>query len=150
MTFEGSAAAPTITISGSGFGVEPPATSNAELPNLGLDYGTSLHLTDRTNVPLFDAGYDDPAHGYHDLLGLIVLSYSDDEITFTLGSNYGNSEALFSVLQFNPGDQFTTYVRDASFSGTVEYAPEPGFAGVVGIGVVWLVKRYRLLQSKKA
>ncbi len=143
VTFSGSAADPTVTIYGSGFGSEPVATSQADYPYTGLDYGTNLHITDRSNVPMFDAGYDDPSHGAHDLLGLIVTSYSENLISYTFGSNYGITAALYSILQLNQRDTFTAYAAGASFDGTVDYAPEPGSLGLSSIALAVLLAFYR-------
>ena len=111
----------------------------------GLDFGTSLHITDPSTTPLFDAGYDDPSHGYHDILGLFVLNYSDNEITYRLGSNYATFNSPLSPLQFSEGDIYTVYVNGASFTGVVDYVPEPFTGAMLAIGLTAVLSFRRLL-----
>ncbi len=142
VTFTGSVAGPTITIQGSDFGPTPASTALALYNNTGLDYGTVLHITDTTN-PLFDAGYDQPAAGFHDTIGLTNLTYTDTLISYQLGSVYNTYPA-----QFNVGDDYTVHVGSVAYSGVVTYnqavTPEPSSVVLIATGIAGLLLALRL------
>ena len=114
VSFSGTPAAPTITVSGSGFGTKAglgtpnPASSTQNCsPATGDDdYGTNLYLRD----PHFVAGLGPPALA---AVGVRISSYSPTRIVFTLGSCYGHNGWTIA-----PGDGYTMNVLGASFSGT--------------------------------
>ena len=139
--FAGSVADPTITIQGYNFGLAPASTALALYNNTGLDYGTVLHITDTTN-PLFDAGYDQPAAGFHDTIGLTNLNYTDTAISYQLGSVYTTYPA-----QFNVGDSYTVHVGSAAYSGVVAYSqavtPEPSSIVLFATGIAGLLLAFR-------
>ena len=134
--FSGDAINPTVTVYGSGFGGAPASTALAYSGYTGLDYGTNLHVTDRTTNPLFDAGYDNPSAGFHDIIGLINLAYSDTVISFNLGSIYTSG---FYPLHFNEGDTYTVQVGNNSFTGKVAYTPEPSAFELFATGGIGLI-----------
>ncbi len=125
---------PTITINGSGFGSALPepivsrpvgSGSYAGQTFTGNDYPCGvLSLT----YPGAEAGQAGPAStGYvcptdgqvhYDYLGLLVTSYSDSQIQFTLGSFYG----LHTPGALDSGTQFTITVAGVACSGTVSYS----------------------------
>ena len=146
VTFTGSIADPTITIDGSNFGSTPLPTALALYGNTGLDYGTVLHITDTTN-PLFDAGYDQPAAGLHDIIGLINLTYTDTSISYQMGSVYANY-----AEQFNVGDDFTVHVGSSAYSGVIDYnqavTPEPSSLVLLATGGAGLLfaARFRAMR----
>ena len=141
ITFTGSATGPTVTIDGSGFGVEPAGTlvSTYVPPYTGTDYGTSLWIHDNTG---FTAGRSIPGTEF-DYIGLLVSSYTDTEIVLTLGSAY----PLYG--EFVQGDAFTASVDGVTFSGDVNYVtadpvPEPASILIFGTGLAalgWRRKR---------
>ena len=50
---------------------------------------------------------------------MIISSYSDTQVVYSLGSCYGQNGWIF-----DPGDSYTMYVLGASYSGTVAFPPE--------------------------
>ncbi len=113
VTFSGSVASPTITVTGSGFGTE--AGLGSPLPGgcggafTGSDYLNTLNLRDNTGA--WQAG--SAAGG--NCIGLLISSYSNSKIVFTLGSFYAVAYDL------NQGDSFTMSLLGTSFSGIVSY-----------------------------
>ena len=149
VSFSGDAAEPTITVFGSGFEPEPAVSSNADAGYTRQDFGTDLHIG-VTHPTLWDAGYDNPGLGAHDLIGLIILSYSDTSITYQLGSFY-SGVYIPDGIKLSQGDNFTVYVNDASMSGTVGYdAPEPWSAGLMGAGLLVAALWRRLSQRTQS
>jgi hypothetical protein len=124
----GSLSSPTVTVTGQGFGTEsalgaaqdpaayfPPGASVCS-GNLGNDYGANLYLQDTSANWNAGEGGTPTANG--DQIGLVISSYSDTKIVFTLGSCY-------SFYRLSAGDAYTMNVLGASYSGTVEYASPP-------------------------
>ena len=123
VTFGGTQAAPTITVSGSGFGTEsdigtPNAASDTQgcSPATGYDYGTNMYIYDETDPTYFVAGLGPPNLA---AVGVNITTYTDSEIVFTPGSCYGQNGWTFA-----PGDNFTMYVLSGQYSGNVSYPTE--------------------------
>lgn len=138
VTFSVGPANPTIQINGLGFNPQPSPDQLGFPGFIGNDYGNQLYLNDLTNDPAsFGAGFDGPAGS--DTIGLIILSYTDQEITYQLGTDYRFSYYPSHVYGLNSGDAFTVGVHGASFSGIVAYnsaVPEPASAILVAISFV--------------
>ncbi|HXB72404.1 MAG TPA: SUMF1/EgtB/PvdO family nonheme iron enzyme [Candidatus Acidoferrales bacterium] len=117
--FKGSPASPTVLINGQGFTPQPAATSIANAGHTGNDYGTSLYIADSTGSTQFHAGYEGPSE--HDSIGLVISTYNDSLVSYTLGSSYGSYYYPNHIFQLNEGDSFTVYVRNGTFSGSVHY-----------------------------
>jgi hypothetical protein len=115
----GSVNAPTVTISGSGFGTVANLGSGEAACGsspTGLDYGNNFLFTDTTDG--WNAGEGSPTY---DCIGVIIQSYSNEEVVFTFGSDYGVYRLGSGVALLSSGDQFTMTLLGASFSGTAEY-----------------------------
>ena len=107
VTIEGTPAAPTITVSGSAFGtISDLGTPTAACGGTGSDYGDSFYFMDG-----FGAG-----QGPGDCIGVLISSYTANQIVFTFGSGYGNPS--FGAL-IKDGDSFSMTVLGATFNGTV-------------------------------
>ena len=107
VTFTGTPADPTITVTGSGFGSSPPigTPETCQSGDTGDDYGSSgLWFSDATQGG-WTAGQDG------DCIGLIVSSWSSGQVVFGFGNEYANYPAIQS------GDQIEVGVQGATFSG---------------------------------
>ena len=107
VTFTGTSADPTITVTGSGFGAGPPIGSpqTCQSGDTGDDYGSSgLWFSDATQGG-WTAGQDG------DCIGLIVSAWSGSQVVFGFGNEYANYPAIQS------GDQIEVDVQGATFSG---------------------------------
>ncbi len=108
VAFTGSAANPTVTISGSNLGSEPSggppgcSTTGQNFP------GNSLTFNDSTG------GWTAGTGG--DCIGLVVSSYTNSQIVYTFGSGYNE----FGTA--NSGDAYGLTVQGVTFSGTVAYS----------------------------
>ena len=119
--FSDTAAAPTVTITGTGFGTQanlgpptPASTCSGSSSSTGDDYaGSNLHLSEWTGK--WSAGEGPPSAC--DYYGVLISHYSTVQIVFTLGSEYPTDGTL------EVGDSFTMHVLGAVFSGTVASAP---------------------------
>lgn len=129
---------PTIQINGFDFNPQPSPDELGFPGFIGNDYGNQLYLIDLTNDPAsFGAGADGPTG--RDTIGLIILSYTDQQITYQLGTDYEFSYYPSHVYGLNTGDAFTVGVHGATFSGIVAYSsavPEPASAILVAISFV--------------
>jgi len=114
MTFTGSSSSPTITIDGTGFGLEswlgPPSTPCGGTDTTGSNYGENFYLVDATG---WIAGVG--PQPICNFLGLHIESYSPTQIVFTYGSSYPDYGSL------NSGDGATVHVLGTEFSTTVAY-----------------------------
>ncbi len=127
VTYAGTPAAPTVTVWGSGFGTE--ADLGTPVPayggGTGSDYGNQFYLIDG-----FGAGEGDGPFG--DFVGLNISSYSDNQITFTFGSQY----ATYGPV--NQGDTVSVTVLGTTFNGTASFASHaqgpPPYAYVANYG----------------
>ena|GEM_PF-729541 len=113
VSFSGSVSSPTITVSGSGFGVQADL-GNPQPPGLcggtGSDYNNdAFFLTDNTHS--WAAGV-----GPGDCVGVSISSYTNNQIVFTLGSYYTTINDHLAE-----GDSFSMTVLGSAFTGTVSY-----------------------------
>jgi YVTN family beta-propeller protein len=124
VTFGGTPASPTITVWGSGFGSESdlgtpqPAGGTSDCvypPYTGSDYTNNLYFAE--NSQGWTAGQGSGGGG--DCVGLLISSYSDNQITFGLGSGY----TLAGYGQVHNGDSYALTVLGATLSGTVAFPP---------------------------
>jgi len=118
---------PTITVSGTGFGTAPTATFLGFPGFTGFDYGKALYITDFSPTHGFDAG-GDAGENLRDLIGLVILNYTDNQVQFQLGSDYAQFYLPNNIYSLSIGDPYTVVVNGASFSGTVGstgVTPEP-------------------------
>jgi hypothetical protein len=130
VTFERLKDAGVVIVRGSGFG-SPPAPNPSYRPTpprgnappygcsatgkVGWDYGTQLWISfKRPGAPLWSAGRYRPALQELDCVGIIILEYTPQRVTFRLGSGY-----RFFHFQIKPGDRFTVSVRGAVKRGSV-------------------------------
>jgi hypothetical protein len=107
VTFTGTSADPTITVTGSGFGSSPPigTPETCQAGDTGDDYGSSgLWFSDATQ-----GGWTAGQAG--DCIGLIVTSWSSGQVVYGFGNEYANYPAIQS------GDQVEVDVQGATFSG---------------------------------
>ena len=107
VTFTGTSADPTITVTGSGFGSSPPIGSpeTCQSGDTGDDYGSSgLWFSDATQ-----GGWTAGQAG--DCIGLIVSSWSGSQVVYGFGNEYANYPAI------QPGDQVEVDVQGATYSG---------------------------------
>ena len=75
-----------------------------------------MYIYDETDPSYFVAGLGPPNLA---AVGVIITTYTDSEIVFTLGSCYGQNGWVFA-----PGDNFTMYVLGAQYSASVSYPTE--------------------------
>jgi hypothetical protein len=117
VSFGGDAASPVVTISGSHFGATKASLGSPQAAGgcggSGSDYGNNLYLFDST------AGWT-AGQGPGDCIGLLISSYSDTKIVFTLGSSYASLG-----YSLNEGDAFELTVLGATRSGTATYPEGP-------------------------
>ncbi len=108
VNFTGTAADPTVTITGSNLGTEPPG-SPAGCGTTGDNFpGSSLTFNDTTG------GWGAGTGG--DCIGLVVSSFSRSQIVYQFGSGYNTYGTA------NSGDAFNVTVQGATYSGTVTYS----------------------------
>ena len=131
----GTEQAPSITVTGSGFGADvsalgPPSGLPLGACGTGFNYGSNFIFTDSSRS--WEAG-----HAPGDCVGVLISSYTDTQIVFTFGSYYPNYLLV-------GGDAFTMDVLGGSFSGTVPEivrASNPPVVATVSPGhdAVWAV-----------
>jgi len=109
-----------VTVTGHGFGATPPAgtsnnsTSCGNYTNNGEDYGASnLQFVDTGN---FEAGGGVPPSG--DCVGLIVQSWSTDQVVFQFGNAYHGYDRWYITA----GDQYTVSLSNLHYAGTVSFS----------------------------
>jgi len=112
----GDVESPTVTVSGSGFATIANLGSAGGSCGTGNDYGDHFVFIDETQY--WSAGEGSPAF---DCIGVIIQSYSNTEVVFTFGSQYGVYRIGNGVALLSSGDQFTMGLLGASLSGTAEY-----------------------------
>jgi hypothetical protein len=152
VSFAGGPMNPTITVEGSGFGVEPTRLTLAYPGYTGYDYGNVFFLNDFAPTRGYDWGAGRGVIlGMRDLIGIDVVSYSDTQIVFLLGSTYSSYYYPLGLYQLNSGDGFRMVLRDGSYTGTVSFVPEPGtiigmLTGLLPFGAL-LMKRKKIVQA---
>jgi hypothetical protein len=119
--FGGSVSSPVVTVVGSGFGSQANLGPAQGSCGTGSNYADNLYLSDTNQV--WAAGQGPPDAG--DCIGLIISSYSDTDIVFTFGSEYGVYPVGAGVAQLTGGDSYTMNVLRSTLSGTVSYHPLP-------------------------
>jgi len=108
LTWSGSSADPTLTITGTNLGAYPPIATpeTCQSGDTGDVFGSSgLWFNDAT------AGWTAGQSG--DCIGLLVTSWSSTQVECTFGNEYSGYTPI------NSGDQFTVEVQGASASGTL-------------------------------
>ena len=126
LAFTGGPAAPTLTLTGSGFGSSAAALGSGSTPcgpsSTGLDYiGQTLKLFDLTQG--WTAGVVSESSCSY--VGLRVLSYSDTKVVIGLGSTYPTYGTLAS------GDLVALYLLGGAVVTNVAYGPTVNPAHVV-------------------
>jgi len=124
ISFGGSAASPSITVNGSGFGTLPAPTVISPAGFTGEDYACGAVVIDYSGI---DGGEAGPASSsytcatggaqHYDYLGLNIDSetgYSDSQVQFILGSYY-------TPGALSAGTPFSLTIAGATCSGTVSY-----------------------------
>ena len=119
----GDTKSPIVTVSGHGFGIEPPAAYSANHTSCGdyVDNGdwfgvNGLNFTDVGN---FGAGAGTASGG--SCVGLILMSWSNTKVRFEFGSAYDS----FDHWYVSAGDQYVVTVRKTNFPGVVSFSPSP-------------------------
>ncbi len=119
---------PKVTISGSGFGTVAnlgSGTAACGSHPTGFDYGNHFLFSDTTEG--WNAGEASPDY---DCIGVIIKSYSDEQVVFTFGSDYGVYPIGSGVALLNSGDRFTMTLLGASFSGKIHYTTGASISNV--------------------
>ncbi|HLZ08756.1 MAG TPA: hypothetical protein VKT80_09235 [Chloroflexota bacterium] len=121
VVFTGSSSAPTITVTGSGFGTRAPigypnnSTGCGAYTNNGDVYGKNgLWFLDDTHV--WQAGEGKPPAA--NCIGLIVQSWSPTQVVFQFGDAYGT----FDHWTADPGDNFVIDLKGYFWGGVVSYS----------------------------
>ncbi|HEX2919069.1 MAG TPA: PEP-CTERM sorting domain-containing protein [Edaphobacter sp.] len=152
VSFAGGPADPTITVEGSGFGVEPTRLTLAYPGYTGYDYGNVFFFNDFAPTQAYDWGAGRGVIlGMRDLIGIDVVSYSDTRIVFLLGSTYSSYYYPLGIYELNSGDGYRMVLRDGSYTGTVSFVPEPDtiigiLTGLLPFGAA-LMRRVRIAQA---
>jgi hypothetical protein len=118
VTFSGTPANPTVTVTGKGFGTVPAgasdnATSCGSYSNNGDAYGaTALWFQDTGN---FVAGQGTPPSA--SCIGIIISSWSNTKVVF----KFGNAYDTFGTWVLTSGDAFVLSVNAGEVAGTVSF-----------------------------
>jgi hypothetical protein len=112
VSVRGSVSAPTVVVTGTGFGTEPVGSA-ANCAATGENFASLLYLQDVTQG--WTAGRMTATED--DCIGLVVTSYTATEIDFTFGSFYGTGGGYTLA----DGDQYSMHVANAHSSATVHY-----------------------------
>ncbi len=128
----GTAANPTITVTGSGFGASPPApdpstspvgqqgcpstyANGSPIPPAagGFLYGTQLFFQDLTSG--WTAGLN--GNSEFDCIGIVIDSWSDTKVVFHFGNVFGRTDIPENAYFLHNGDAYTVHVGAAQFTG---------------------------------
>jgi hypothetical protein len=137
VTFTGNEIKPTITIKGTGFGVQPtpnppyhpPALDHPlcrakpplPLSRYGYDYGSDLFLQDSSQTPAWSAGRYRPSLRELDCIGLLISKYTPTVIVFRLGAAYPLIPGIPGAYALETGDKYVIGVGSARHVGRVRY-----------------------------
>lgn len=138
----GSLTHPTFTVDGTGFGSEPTPSIAADAGYTGEDYGvTALSFHDQGTLS-FNAGQNIGTG--RDTIGLVISSYTDTEIVFTLGSTYAGYYYPSGRFEIQSGDPFYVEVAgvessDSSASTVTSVTPEPSSFALLGTGILGML-----------
>lgn len=134
----GSTSAPVIVVNGHGFGSAPrpfpafhpegrfgcpgrPPTGN------GFDYLSHLYLSDlharHASFPVWTAGQSTRDLGILDCVGIVIASYTDTEVVFQFGNQYGTPHIAENVYFLSDGDPIVVVVNGARLRTTVHFPP---------------------------
>jgi len=129
VTITGTLANPVFTVTGTGFGANPPPPNPSTPPDgqqgcppspnansQGYLYGTNLYVMDQAPNG-FDAGLNSVT-GEFDCVGLVVQSWSNNQVVFTLGNLYDQNIPGNHYVLSN-GDPVQVAVLGATGSTTV-------------------------------
>jgi hypothetical protein len=125
VVISGNVNSPTVTVSGSGFGTIANLGPGSASCGTGDDYADNFLFADQTDG--WNAGEGPPQY---DCIGVIIQSYSNEQVVFTFGSQYGVYRIGSGVALLNSGDQFTMTLLGASFSGTAAYTTGASISNV--------------------
>jgi hypothetical protein len=124
VVFSGNAASPTVTVTGSGFGVQPtPSETNLGFCGGGTGFDFPPAPGGNYNNGPFTLAVDDLTRGWSagrgdtvvfqgNCIGLVVVGWSPTLVQFGFGSAYG--ELTWS---FNPGDQYRVWINGLNKAG---------------------------------
>ncbi len=114
VSFSGTLAAPTVTVTGTGFGKAPTnglavsALTNCQGQN-GLDFpGGKLWLVDANSGEPWTAGSRVGTNG--NCVGVNIVSWSAKQVVFTFGNGYGTNG-----WNFNDNDPIVVSLRTSPF-----------------------------------
>jgi hypothetical protein len=133
VTVTGGLIAPTVTVTGSGFGNQadlgaPAAATSCSNTNTGSDYG---------NFSFSDATAGWLAGGGTNCTGVTITSYSATQIQFTFGNGYGNGTSPDEYGALGYGDSLQVNVLGATYSSSVPaYSPAPTISSVTITGAL--------------
>ncbi len=126
VAFSGSAANPTVTVTGSSLGtiadlgtpVSPCCSSGVDYPNFSFSDTSAKGITTGAVTS-----------GVPSWVGVIISSYTSTQVVFTLGSAYGTSVPT----SFAQGDSFSLTLGAKTVTGTVN-GPRPTISSVAFAG----------------
>lgn len=112
VAFTGTAADPTITVKGSGFGTERPGKPWVDTPcgsytDNGKDYGADLWFVDTGHFSAGNGG----------CIGIKVVTWSPNRVVF----KFGNSYNTFDHWYVTAGDEYTVFLLGREFTGTITF-----------------------------
>ncbi len=115
VTVGGSLTAPTMTVTGSGFGNEadlgvPASSTFCSSLDTGSDYD-NFSFSDLTD------GWEAGQMG--NCTGVSISSYTATQVTFTFGGGYGNDDNNFQYGSLSYGDSFQMNVLGSTYNGSI-------------------------------
>jgi len=124
VTFTGEPTSPQVTVTGHGFGKQAPTGSPpscTEPPSdVGLNYAKSALFFNDSGYTPWQAGTGG------DCIGLVVTTYTNTEIVFSLGAWYGWSQGgAAQGITLLDGDPFMMVVKGAHFTGVAAETGSP-------------------------